>query len=347
MTDELIAYLMEDLSPERRAEVERRLQTDATWQQELKRIEECLAETGDPNKCAEVEEPPSDLLMRTCFLVEQAGDCGRGEIEPAGLSTAQRLTPMSAGAAIAGRRRRLSITDVTVGSGALVLLGCLIAPALLETRESTRGLVCQDNLRWLGNQLFDYQERMPNHELPPVLPGEHAGMFAVRLAKQGVDRQELTEHLVCPNTVKAEQVFAGRCQWTVPTEEQVEQAQGLARIQLVKSPWGTYAIRLGHFDAEDYYHLPQYAGGDEPLLADEPDLSRQGWASSNHRGGQHVLYENLSVKFRTNCTLAGGHDNMFRNEAGDHAAPCDPKDKVLSRWDHGPWGRVGLLYFGW
>jgi hypothetical protein len=338
MTDELIAYLLDDLPPERRAEVERRLAAEPAWQAELERLQECLAATGDPCQC--VDEPPPDLVMKTCYLVEHAEERRCGDATPAPRPAVRRAAGFSSAVRACGgaRRHRLTLADVSFGSGALVLLGCLIAPALLETRDSSRGLVCQDNLRWLGSQLFDYQERMPNHELPPVLPGEHAGMFAVRLAKHGVDRHELTERLVCPNTSMAEDVFAGRLKWMVPTEEEVEHAQGRERLALVKTPWGSYAIRLGRFDEEDLYHLPTFTGSNEPLLADEPDLTQPGWASSNHPGGQHVLNEDMSVAFRTHCLLGGGRDNIFRNAAGAHAAAFSDGDRVLSRPDYGPTG---------
>src|SRR5688572_20298550 len=72
MTDELVAYLMDDLPPERRAAVEEKLATDFEWQREKKRLEECLAACGDPCKCA--EEPPQDLVEKTCTLVESSGN---------------------------------------------------------------------------------------------------------------------------------------------------------------------------------------------------------------------------------------------------------------------------------
>jgi len=59
MTEELFAYLMDDLPSDRRAEVEAKLAADPAWQNELKRLQECLAANEDPCHC--LEEPPANL----------------------------------------------------------------------------------------------------------------------------------------------------------------------------------------------------------------------------------------------------------------------------------------------
>jgi anti-sigma factor RsiW len=53
MTDDLIAYLMDDLSPERRAEVDAKLESDVVWRWELDRLRECMVASGDVAPCSE------------------------------------------------------------------------------------------------------------------------------------------------------------------------------------------------------------------------------------------------------------------------------------------------------
>ena len=98
MTDELVAYLLDDLCPERRAEVERRLGHDAEWQREFERLKECFAETGDPAKCA--DEPPQDLVTRTCCMVEKVDRhrqtrCAGGAAMSAAVATCGRTSSSS------------------------------------------------------------------------------------------------------------------------------------------------------------------------------------------------------------------------------------------------------------
>jgi hypothetical protein len=247
------------------------------------------------------------------------------------------LSPASSPAATSGRR---SLVDWSVGGGVVLLLGCLVAPALLESRDAARGHLCQDNLRWLGTQLFDFQERW-NQQLPAAQPGEHAGAYATKLVELGgVDRRQLAQRLFCPDGATADKLCAGRFALVIPSSRELDAAQGAERIRLVKLSRGIYAIALGHYDSEDFYHPPLYTGSRRrPLMADEPDYGRPGWGGANHRGGQFVLCETLDVRFVTNCSL-DGDDHLYRNAAGNPSAPCDPDDVMLSPGDGGPLGPI-------
>lgn len=339
MTDELIAYLLDDLSPERRAAVEGMLATHPEWCVELERLKQCLGVTDEPAPSA--DEPPDDLVQRTCSLVERACDGDLVNPNPENRPTPARLAPLSAAPGPKPHAGRRPLVDWSVGGSVALLLGCLIAPALLESRTAARGHACQDNLRWLGTQLFDFQERW-DQQLPAGNPGEHAGIYATRLVEQGdVDPRQLAQRLICPDGDRAADVCAGRLLLIIPSSRQLAQAQGPERVRLIVPARAFYAIRQGHYDAQDNYHQPKFTGCDRrPLLADAPDYSRPGWGGSNHPGGQFVLCETLSVRFLTSSFINGDRDHMYANAAGNPTAACDPDDAMLSPGDGGPLGPI-------
>jgi hypothetical protein len=334
MTDELLAYLLDDLSPDERAAVEDRLCEDPAWRREYQRLRECLATTGDPREC--VEEPPCDLLARTCGLVERAGTTPF----PAQSSCFAGVTTLSAAVDPAGAASRWSLTDCTVGAGVLGVLAMLMLPALRESRDTARRQVCQARLGTVGTILYEYQE---NHDkqLPAVNPGEPAGMFAVELVERaGVPRDEMELLVTCPNSEEAMRRFTGEATPHIPTRAELAAAKGSQRVLLVRTMGGSTAYVLGRYDEQHVYHQPRFTGGsDELMCADAPRLSRSGVHSVNHVGGQNVLDQSLRVTFLTDVLWAADK-NIFLNFAGRPAAGKDDDDQVLARSDHGPEGPI-------
>lgn len=327
MTDELVAYLLDDLCPERRADVERRLETDPAWRRELERLQECLSATGDAERCC-VEDPPRDLVYKTCCFVERAGE-GAGARAAAGMSPA---------AIRVGRGSRWSLADLTVGGGVLLALGMLMVPALRESRDASRRAACENNLRILSSALFDYQEQR-GHRLPRVLSEAGSGEFALELVDSGViSREALADALICPDSPLADERFAGA--WRLPTRAELAAARGEERRRLLIWLGGAYAYRVGYFDENRDYREVAYTGDTaEPVMADAPQLSVAGVRSANHGGcGQVVMYQGHCVKFRVNADLAAAVDNIYLNQKGQHAAGLERRDIVLIKSGYGPMG---------
>jgi hypothetical protein len=320
MTDELLAYLLDDLTPEGRTAVEAHLERDQAWRHELERLKACLAATGDPARCG--EDPPRDLVTKTCCLVKRAG-------EPAARSAA--TASFAAAAPCDCETAAWSRSDLIVGGGVALLLAMLVLPALRESRDASRQLVCQNNLRNLGLALFAYQENH-NHRLPNAAPGRNAGMFVLDLVDEGVvSRRQLTRWLLCPESQLAEDVAQGRVVFQIPTRARIVASQGDQLAQLLATMAGAYAYRLGYFDKQNEYHVIPFTGdANEPMLADAPRLLRSGVRSANHGGcGQWIAYQDLSVRFRTNCDLDAGIDNIYLNWFGMHAAGRGQGDIVM------------------
>lgn len=330
MTDELIAYLLDDLSPERRAAVDAKLASDVAWQRELERLRECLAAGADPEQLADdcAEPPPSDLVERTCFLVKYSD-----KLRPPTAAAFTEASPWWGGG-----RARWSLADLTVGGGVLLLLAALVLPAMFESRDAARRSVCQSNLQQLGAALFNYQE-VRDHRLPAVGPGENAGINAVELLERGgLSRGQLTELLLCPQSQLADDVAAGRVVLVIPTRREFDAAVGEQRRAMVVTMGGSFAYRLGYREA-GALRQPRFTGEESlPLMADAPEFSAEGVRSANHARGHNVLYECLSVSFRTNCMLPDRRDNFYLNAENRPAAGRHRGDIVLGGSAIGPDG---------
>lgn len=340
MTDELVAYLLDDLCPDRRAEVEQRLRHDAAWRRELERLQQCLAATDDDSSAdaahcdqrAALDEPPRDLVKRTCCYVERACDAA--------------TSPLSGAAALLASpthdcgRPGWSLTDFAVGGGVLLALGMLMMPALRESRDASRRLVCQDNLRALASRLGDYADGHAR-QLPAINPGQTAGRYAMALARSGlINPIQLAQYRVCPDSDYAEEIAAGRAPLRIPTQAEIDAARGEQLAQMLQWMGGSYAFILGYRDERGVYHQIPFTGKAYlPMLADAPRLSGAGVRSVNHGGcGQYVVFQDLSVRYCANSELSANRDNIFLNFDGQHAAGCQRDDIVLGLSGAGPDG---------
>ncbi len=322
MRDDLLAYLLGELSPEQRARIETRLAADPHWRRELKRLRQCL-ESADPESAA---EPPSDLARRTCSFVQQSihPPAAGGAAEPGTLTESQ--DPV----ATAGR---WSLADFTVAAAILLVLAMLLVPALCESRATARRLACQAKICALGTAVVHYAQQR-NGELPRGQAGENTGMFVVELADRGgATRAELAELLVCPASQLAAEVFAGRVVLRIPTRQQLVAATADQRQHLCQQMAGSFAYRTGYRDAEGTYRHVSFQGcSQSPLLADAPDFSVAGFQSANHGGcGQNVLYQDLSIRYHRLRLCRDRQDHLFLNANNEHAAGCHPQDVVLLR----------------
>jgi hypothetical protein len=339
MTDELVAYLLDDLCPERRAEVERRLASDPAWQREFDRLKECFASNDDPAKC--LDEPPQDLVTRTCRCV-QTSDEARRHPKERGTAVAAFSSPLALG----GGGSHWSVADMAVAGGVLAVLGMLMLPALRESRDASRRITCQNNLNTLAAGLFDFQD---NHGgwLPTSSPDQPAGLYSVALAeKGGLDRGELSHLLVCPESELADKISRGETVVYIPTNAELARLEGAQRARLIRNLGGIYAYRVGYRDKQSAYRQVKYTGDSaEPMLTDPPLLGAIDVRSGNHEGcAQNVAYQGMCTKLRYNCELAASRDPIFLNDDGEHAAGCDQNDIVMLRGDAFPAGESSRLF---
>ncbi|QDT01420.1 type II secretion system protein [Adhaeretor mobilis] len=328
MTDELIAYLLNDLPDDRKAEVESQLAADPKWREELARLQDCLGESSGEDCSDSAEQPPpGDLVNRTCTLVDSV--CG----PPASLSpTTERCCS----------RSKWTLADVSVAVGIVLILSALVLPAIRGSRDSARRVACQDNLRTLGTALFDYAQAR-NGQLPSVGPNENAGTFAVKLAAAGyLQPQQLGESLVCPQSALAGESGKRRVLVRVLSSRD-DKGDPKLKIQMWPLMSGSYAYRLGYFDKHGEYRQVKFTGShNAPMLADAPSFTNAKFRSLNHgNGGYNVIFQDLSSRFVIECDLncsGEGLDDPFLNDNRAHAAGLCRRDVVLGRSEWTPLG---------
>lgn len=346
MTDDLVAYLLNDLAPEQRAEVEAKLETDVVWRWELERLRECMAANGDLQKS--VEEPPLDLVQKTCCFVEDSAS-GKFALEEAAKKKACRKSRAALSVVAAGEAsgRSWSAADVTIGVGVLLVLAALVMPAIQQSQAAARRGTCEYNLRGLGAATAQYAE-LNDYRLPAVLPGQPAGLFLVGLVEGGaLSKEEALEAATCPDSPLAQRRFDEGLRRQMPERAELELVRGFAMQEVLDMMGLTYAVPVGYFDAKGSHQVPRFTGGQElPLMADAPLISAAGLRPESHGGcSQVVLSEAGCVRPYSVCVL-GGEDARMKsihlNDAGVPAAGNSPDDLFLAPPNFGPDGLLAV-----
>ena len=360
MTDDLIAYLMDDLSPERRAEVDAKLATDVVWRWELQRLHECMAASADVEQCATTSpaqpdaleasqvdaspvdlEPPVDLVKKTCCFVE---DSASGKFKVEKKRCGKQKAAFSAETCQSGGRS-WSLADVTVGAGVLLILAALIMPAIQESRAAARRGTCAFNLRGLGLASENYA-KLNNGLLPEVLPGQPAVYYLTRLVEGGVlTEAEALEVGACPDSEEALRRAQEKLKLRIPTSNELALATGDELLALIAMSGMTYAVPVGYFDENGRHHPSKFtARSERPMIADAPVIDPMGIRPASHGGcTQNVLNESGCVKPYSVCVLPG-EDARVRdihlNDQGIPAAGNSPDDLFLAPPSYGPDGPI-------
>lgn len=333
MKERLIAYLLDDLPEEERAEVETLLQSDPEVRNELERLRGCLNWTeNDPEA---LTTPPDDLSHRTCDMVRKAAAAAKNSPSPK--VAAGRFAES---VELAGNPCRWSWTDITVATGILLGALVLILPALYGQRETARRMTCQNNLYFLGRALANYAE-ISGGRIPRIAPDENAGMYTVYLAESGAaSPPQIRQRFVCPTSELADKVFAGDIALQVPTRRQLAEMSGIMLQHVRECMGGSYAFSLGYRDEQgNFRQIPFAYQKTIPLLADAPSFHVPGFQSANHGAcGQNVIFHDLHASYRKVCFSEGLDNHWYLNDEGKPAAGHRVTDIVLGRSEYSPRG---------
>ncbi|BBO36292.1 DUF1559 domain-containing protein [Lacipirellula parvula] len=370
MTEDLIAYLMDDLSPERRAEVEAKLETDVVWRWELQRLRECMtAADGDASSCDDAApapaasaatalatiddssihdskvdvEPPLDLVKKTCCFVEDSAS-GKFKVEKKRCSKKQAaFTAETVGAC----KRSWSLADVTVASGVGLILAALILPAVQNGRAAARNDQCANNMGSLGMAIENYAGRHAGL-MPAVNRNEPSIAFFTRLVDDGdLTPQQAFQLSACPDSVQAQERFADGALSRLPSTMELSSVTGLQLLKLIALANVSYAAPVGYFNAEgEIQPLKFNPGAEAPLMTDAPTIGPTALRSNSHGGcRQNVLSSAGCVRPYTLCVLSQEDERMrdiHLNDAGLPAAGNSPDDIFLAPPNFGPDGPVGV-----
>ncbi len=317
MREQLLAYLLNELSPDRRRDLERELQRDPSLRAELDRLRACVGAGTDDESPA--EEPTCELGARTLQRIRSGDASCHDEVDSAGLALIDS----------AGSTCHFSLVDTVVTLGVVMALGMMLLPAMVESREGSRRLSCQNNLRQLGVACSRYAENHFNY-FPHIRPGENAGFFVVRLAENGgVDPAELQSWLVCASSPAADIAAKSNVRLAVQTTAGAPAPTYQARLLLFDMLPNSYAYRFGYWQGNRYVAVRKHPCRTAPLLADTADAGN-GFRSVNHGGfGQNVLLDDLSVAYWTDSWAPDRDDHLFLNKRNEQAAGFGWNDVVL------------------
>ncbi len=324
MRELLIRYLLGELEPHEHDAVHRQLAESPELRRELARLRLCIAASDSFED--EFDAPPSGLAERTAGLVSDSGSHG---VLPKRPAFKDDVDP-PAGAL------GWSLADLTVAGGVILAVSMLLFPALRDSRNSTRRVVCQQHQQEIGNLVLLFAENNGGI-IPPVHPGEYAGTFAMQLAALNYTTPEhLSTLLVCPGAPEADLIRNREATIRIPMARELRtmNATDLHRTVAWISPM--YAYRFGFLEEGRKYHYVTVRGPRTPILSDAPSGIAYDM-SPNHCGAiVQVLYSDGSVDIMTHSDLEDGSDDLFRNRDGQVDAGIGSNDFVLGRSEARP-----------
>ncbi|TWT46542.1 hypothetical protein [Botrimarina hoheduenensis] len=315
----LVALLMGEADAAQEAALRRRAANDPRLRERIVQIAACL------------DMPPPEWALEADLL----SDLDRRDAEPPlGLAARTAATVLSesgvfAPAEVSGCTKRLSLLDTTALATILGLAFALAAPSLLSSREASRRVVCEDQLRSIGQALLAYSNEHQGR-FPEVGPTDPAGIYSVRLADAGYyDREALRDALVCPATLGMQPRGVPQAPVFVPTLAELDAAPRVLYEQLKHLIGGSYAYALPHVEKDQLCPVTNCGSCRTPILADAPIGPCR--SLSVHAEGQNVLFQDGGLRFVSGPWKPGGVDHLYRNTSGLVAAGESSHDVVLAR----------------
>ncbi len=324
MRELLIRYLLGELNADERRDVRSRLQSSPELQRELAQLRECFAAHQDDEFMA--AGPPRGLAERTA---ERVTGCDGASEFAAERREVEFTATSDPPAGILG----WSLADLTVAGGVMLAVSMLLFPALRDSRDGTRRVVCQNNLGQLLQLGARYADANRGY-FPKVGQNENAGMFVARLIESGTATpEELAVLLICPASPVAAKIRSGAFVLRLPTAESIRAMPAGRLTQETATASPAYAYRFGYFVRHKYYYLHDERQSLSPVFSDTPGDERDHTMSQNH-GGKivQVAFADGSVRSLTSCMLPGG-DDLYHNDFGMVAAGASRQDAVLAPSD--------------
>lgn len=196
----LLGYAIGALEEPERQQIQRRLQHDPAWQEELAAVRESLEPLEEARR---TYRPPAGLAERTCQMVARLAP-------PAAEPVTARALPQRAGRPGPPRMSpaqvppssipRWSWADLAVGAGIVVALGMLVFPAVQRNRLHARLVACQDCLRQFTMGVAQLEQNHPGlfssvvrHDAPVDLQPAALPSLAVLIPGQSRPLRELRD----------------------------------------------------------------------------------------------------------------------------------------------------------
>ncbi|MDA7950318.1 MAG: hypothetical protein MPJ24_02435 [Pirellulaceae bacterium] len=346
---DLLGYLLNAIDPHEREKIAEALAHDETLQEELAKLKSFLAPLEDSQSHF---EPRGGLAESTCQAIFEELDkapkvrLGASSDEAIQSLTEQREAPSSLWASASSWRFLDSATTL----GACLLFCLLFFPAILHSRQMTKRLICQDNLRQIGVAFNQYSSYHGGY-YPPVMDSGHslgfAGSYATVLRSNGF--LEHCKVVLCPSgklggerdrpSTSASEYGCDEASFRVALCDELDKASRELRAFLQRLAGGDYAYNIGceedsrrGFRADSLENCSNYSQNTFPILADTPLFFSDDVAHTPHgKEGQNVLYLDGSVFFLSGCKACRTQDDdIYRNDQGRTARSRLRNDIVLA-----------------
>lgn len=321
--EHLLGYLLGALERTEHEQVAAELQANPALRAELRRLEDCLGRVGlhcaghdeaGPDKEPDHFDPPAGLAQRTCRLV-------------AARHQELVVTRQSWTVATAESQRGMTWVNLLTVASVLIAGAAIFFPALNHSLEQAERAACQNNMRQIGFALHEYAERDPSGNVPRVElvgNGGVAGIYAPLLAGKQLILDTAT--FLCPSMARTRKSH----KLHVPTQEEIDQANGEALRELQRTMGGDYGYNLGYRVGNEVVPPCNSGRCEYVLLSDAPSNQQPGRQSANHGGnGQNVVYEDGHIKFIRTIPSPQLPDDPFFNLEGRVGAGLNQNDHVI------------------
>lgn len=339
--EDLLGYVLGALDAQEQRELQQTIDQNPEIEEQLLKIKSSLS----PLDALDTSGPKVGLARRTCEAVAnwQKAQAESGSLSPSDLSvlgsSVEKIVseplpqetidePVQKVQLHAGERlfqpSSWSIPDVLVGLALLTICAGILFPTINYTRQHSRIMACQDNLRKVGVAMMNYSEINEGGFVAIPESGNLAasGCYAPILKDAGFVEDDSI--FSCAGLAANQPpVRIASCDQICAAKDEIQ----IANYR--KTMGGHYGYTMGYCE-NNKYCAPRYMGRSNiVLLADQPSIDLPGRQSSNHNGrGQNCLFEDGRVMFVKGHALAG--DALFENDYGIVAPGSHALDNVIA-----------------
>ena len=311
--------------------LEREIAADPRLAKQLDVIARCLEPL---ETCRHQDAPPLGLASRTCRFVfaENAN-----AVTPARQGVAAAMHPEYGSS---DAHSRWSLADFVVAAGIFLAAGMLFFPAIANSRYQAHLAQCQNNLRQIGHAYITYSNHHDGQfpEIPKQGNLSFAGLPAVHLTNAGYLVN--SNAFVCPSSPLVER----RNDWSIPTQEELDNASGETLAALQARAAGSTALPLGYLEDEEYTSGRNQSRENHVLAADAPAGLAPQLMSQHHDGkGQNVVFESGRTAYIRGCGTQECGDSIYVNRLDLIGPGLDEDDNVVAVSSTRPYPELNIV----
>lgn len=330
MQENLLGYLLGALDGPDHEKIRLQLENDPQLRAELSELESKLIPLEEERW---QHEPPAGLAAATCKMVAQHSAQATPRNAKPYRTQGMSRSDMSEWNP---RKHGWDMVDAVVAAGIFIAAAMLFFPAIANSRQQSRQLACQNNLRQasMGLQLYGANNRGVFPYIPTQGKTSVAGYYAPQLVESGYLTQNAS--FLCPSSQLASQNYNS---FSVPSIEEIEAAEGEELINLQQTMGGSYTYSMGHMEHGQHRATRNRGRSYFPIMADGFESSPGAGSVSAHGGrGINVAFEGGNVRYIVNLTRQHPYFVSDRGlvEAGTHV-----NDPVLGH----SWSRPSTMQY--